>query len=202
MNSIYDIVNDDLSYLHWSIILPFTFIFILRPNVRIQVKPGAKSGVPLNLRVFVCGPRYLNHNKQPFWTQPSLVNPCPYPTVIPRFLLYFIPIDPEIIVENQDPNKWVMPIKHLYMLPCVEVYDAHSRDFRVFIASQLHLCWLRMRILVSIICKQRRFRVLREGVSIKLANYPYSRNISIGRTYLISPWKMKPRYEISDHSSI
>lgn len=89
MNSIYDIVNDDLSYLHWSIILPFTFIFILRPNVRIQVKPGAKSGVPLNLRVFVCGPRYLNHNKQPFWTQPSLVNPCPYPTVIPRFLLYF-----------------------------------------------------------------------------------------------------------------
>lgn len=120
----------------------------------------------------------------------------------PDFYYIFIPIDPEIIVENQDPNKWVMPIKLLYMLPCVEVYDAHSRDFRVFIASQLHLCWLRMRILVSIICKQRRFRVLREGVSIKLANYPYSRNISIGRTYLISPWKMKPRYEISDHSSI
>lgn len=135
----------------------FTFIFLLRPNVKIQVKPGAKSGVPLNLRVFVCGPRYLNHNKQPFWTQPSLVNPCPYPD----FYYIFIPIDPEIIMENQNPNKWVMPIKHLhvYMLPCVEVYDANSRDFRVFIASQLHLCWLRMRFLVSIICKQRRFRV-------------------------------------------
>lgn len=52
--------------------------------------------------------------------------------------------------KGRQVYKWFMPIKHLYMLPCGYVYDAHSRDFRVFIASQLHLSWLHMRILVSI----------------------------------------------------
>lgn len=56
-----------------------------------------------------------------------------------------------------------MPIKHSYMLPCVYVYDAPSRDFRVFIASKLQFCWLHMRIIVSIFCKQTRFWVWEKG---------------------------------------
>lgn len=47
------------------------------------------QAVPLDSRVVVFGPRDQNLYKQRFWTQPSLLTPCPYLTVLPRFSIIF-----------------------------------------------------------------------------------------------------------------